>query len=507
METTRSRPICYHEIWGVPNERKESEVKIAFVSSEIAPFASTGGLGEVSGSLTRALVKQGATVVRIMPMYRQVLEGNWSVRDTGRRLRIPVGYRVHTAEIWTDDQPECPTVFIRRDEYFDRRELYALPEREYSDNLERFIFFQKTVVAWLDETGWGADVVHGNDWTSGLLPFYLRYGITGSGRTGSEAMVFTVHNLAYQGIYPGADFPLTNLPFDCFSIDGLEFYGNINCLKGGLTQSHMVTTVSPTYAQEVRTPEFGCGLDGVLRTLGDRFVGILNGLDEERWNPAQDRFLVNTYDARDISGKRACKHDLLRRTGLGGRPERALAGIISRMVDEKGFDLLAEAMPRLVEMPLDVVILGKGTEKYHRLASEWMQRWPGRVWARIGYDEPLAHQIQAGADIFLMPSRIEPCGISQMCAIRYGTLPIVHATGGLKDTVKNLSDDGRSGNGIAFGDFTVDAFLAAIQRALTLYGTDVWAEIVHRLLQEKNDWERPAREYLEVYGRALSLRK
>lgn len=482
-------------------------MKVVFSSSEIAPFASTGGLGEVAHSLPAALHRRGVEIWRVMPMYRQVMEGGHALHDTGLRLKIPIGFRIHVAEVWIHQDDEAPTYFIRRDEFFDRRELYALPERDYTDNFERFVFFQKAVVALIDSLGFAADVVHGNDWTSGLIPMYLRHGINGVGRTGREGTLFTIHNLAYQGIYPGSEFSLTNLPFSCFTINGVEFFGNINCLKAGLTSSSAASTVSRSYAQEIRTPEAGNGLDGVLRALGDRLVGIQNGVDVDVWNPARDRLIKFPYDSENLSGKTGCKSALLARCGFSRDLDVPLIGMISRLVDQKGFDLLAEAMPQLMEMPLRIVLLGSGQEKYHALCSEWARRWPDRFSVTIGFDHKLAHRIESGSDLFLMPSRSEPCGLSQLYALRYGTLPIVHATGGLRDTVLELSDDGAAGNGFRFDDYTADALLKAVRRALDFHGRrDMFLSICRRVMQEDHSWEKSAGQYLDLYERIVSGR-
>lgn len=475
-------------------------MKTVFCSSEIAPYASTGGLGEVAHALPAALRRLGVDLWRVMPMYRQVIEGGRPLQDTGLRLRIPVGFRIFTADVWTANEGGLVTYFIRRDEYFDRRELYALPDRDYTDNFERFVFFQKAVVALIDALGFRADIVHGNDWTSGLIPLFLKHGINGMGRNGHERTVFTVHNLAYQGQYPASEFPVTNLPFAAFSIHTMEFYDKVNCLKAGLTTSGRVTTVSRSYADEIRTKDFGNGLEGVLQGLGDRLVGIQNGADYEVWNPARDALIKQTYDRDNLDGKARCKEALLARCGFPAQLDVPLAGIIVRLVDQKGLDLLEQAMPRLMEMNLRIVLLGSGQEVYQNLCREWARRWPDRFSATIGFDQKLAHRIESGSDLFLMPSKVEPCGLSQLFALRYGTIPIVHATGGLKDTIANLSPDGSTGNGFSFSPYAADEFLRAMQRALDLYASpETWNAVRRRIMAEDHSWDRSAGEYLRVY--------
>ena len=475
-------------------------MKIVYAASEILPFASTGGLADVGASLPRALAKQGVEVCRVMPMYRQVAEGGFALKDTGLRLDIPVGFRVYKAEVWMAEEPAPTTYFVRRDEFFDRTQLYSLPERDYDDNFERFVFFQKAVVALIDFLALRPNVVHCSDWQTGLIPLFLRHGIHGMGRSMSERVVFTVHNLAYQGIYPGSQYSLTNLPFFCFNMDLLEFYGNINCIKGGIAGSEVITTVSKTYAQEIRTEEYGCGLHSVLSRLGDRLVGIIHGADYSVWDPATDSHLAQRYSRDDLGGKRACKEDLIRLVGLTVPPDTPVVGMVSRLVDQKGFDILSEAVPALMNMGVAFVLLGAGQEKYHALGKEWAEKWPGRLAVRLGYDNPLAHKIEGGADIYLMPSRFEPFGLSHLYSMRYGTVPIVHAVGGLEDTVEDVSSDGARGTGFKFKAYTADGLVGAVQRSLEFYRRpDVWAGIMRRSMEKDFSWDRTAEEYLVLY--------
>ena len=480
-------------------------MRIAYVSSESVPYASTGGLGDVALSLPTALRRRGLDLVKILPLYRKVWEGGARLSDTGMRFRLPVGFRLHTAEIWRDEEADPPVYFVRRDEYYDRRELYSLPERDYDDNFERFVFFQKAVVALLEVLDYRADIVHCNDWQTALIPLFLKHGIQGFGRAGRERTVMTIHNLAYQGIFPGSEFGLTNLPFSCFSVDGMEFYGQINCLKAGILAADRITTVSPTYADEIRTELHGYGLDGVLRRVGDRLHGILNGADYAVWNPANDPHLPRCYTAEDVAaGKAAAKRTLLARFGAGADDGRPLVGMISRLVDEKGMDLLAETMPELMTRPLRLVLLGAGMERYQQMCREWARRWPDRFAATIGFDLGHAHLIEAGSDLFLMPSRHEPCGLTQLYALKYGTLPIVHSVGGLKDTIRDLSPDGSEGNGFAFVEYTAPALLAVLDRALGLFAQPaIWAAAVRRAMAEDHSWGRSAAAYEDVYRLAL----
>jgi starch synthase len=480
-------------------------MKIVYAASEMLPFASTGGLADVGAALPRALLKHGVQIWRVMPMYRQIIEGNFALKDAGIRLEIPVGFRVYKADIWTAEEPAPQTYFIRRDELFDRSQLYSLPERDYDDNFKRFVFFQKAIVALIDALGPRPNIVHCSDWQTGLVPFFLRHGINGMGRNLTEKIVFTIHNLAYQGIYPGSLYSLTNLPFFCFSMDYLEFFGNINCIKGGITAADVVTTISKRYTQEIRTEEFGCGLHGVLARLGDRLVGIPLGVDYSVWSPVHDSFLSQACRTEDLSGKRASKEELTKMVGLNISPETPLIGMVTRLVDQKGLDILAEAMNAMMALDVGFVILGAGQEKYQTLCRQWAEKWPGRFAVRIGYDNPLAHKIIAGSDIYMMPSRFEPCGLSQLYGLRYGTLPIVHATGGLDDTVEDVALDGSRGTGFKFKTYTADGLLSSIQRALDLYKRhDVWAGVMQRAIQQDFSWDRVAEEYLSQYRKLIS---
>lgn len=483
-------------------------VTILFASSEIRPYAITGGLGEVSFSLPIALHRNGLRVIRVMPMYRTCLEGSHPMRDTGLRLKIPVGFQVHTAEIWADDATEPVTYFVRRDEYFDRRGIYGLPERDYDDNFERFIFFQKAVVALMDEMHLAPEILHCNDWATALIPLYLSFGLQGMGRNkGATRSVFSIHNLAYQGSFGAADFAATNLPFSCFSIQMMEFYGKINCLKAGLMSSEAVTTVSQGYAREILTPEHGCGLDGVLRSLGDRFSGITNGADYELWDPATDKRLAKSYCRENLSGKSECKNSLYRRLGFTGSPDRNFVlAMVTRLVDQKGLDLLSEIMPRLMEMPVRLAILGTGEPRYHALCLEWMKRWPGQFHATLDFDDNLAHELTAGADAFLMPSRFEPCGLAQLHAKRFGTLPIVHHTGGLLDTVERVQGQPPTGSGFAFDTYSPEAFLGAVTEAERTYreSNDVWRRLMAHAMSDDHSWSKAAVEYEALYKKVLS---
>lgn len=480
-------------------------MKLVYVASEIAPFASTGGLADVGSALPKCISEAGVEVSRVMPFYRHVAEGGFDLRDIGLRLDIPLGFTVHRAEIWVADQPAPKTYFVRRDEFFDRTHLYGLPDRDYEDNFERFVFFQKACVALIDALAMGPDVVHCIDWQTGLIPLFLRHGIHGMGRNSREKIVFTVHNLAYQGVFPGALYSLTNLPFACFSVDTLEFYGNINCVKGGITSCDAVTVPSRTYAQEIQTETSGFGLHGVLARVSPKLRGILHGADYAVWDPRTDPWITSPYSTDDLSGKRSCKESLIKELNLNVGTDAPLIGVITRLVDHKGLDILSDALPGIMNLGVSFVLLGMGSEKYHRACRQWMEQWPGRFVAKVGYDVPLAHRIEAGCDMLLMPSRFEPCGLMQLYAMRYGTLPIVHATGGLEDTVVDVSTDGEEGTGFKFAAYTSDALIGAIGRALEMFkNRSAWEKAMRAAMRKDFSWQQASAQYLELYRSLLA---
>jgi starch synthase len=481
-------------------------MKIAYVASEISPYASTGGLAEVAGALPLVLAEHGHSVTRFMPCYRSVLEGALKPVPADIRITAPVGMRSFAADIMKIEERGVTTYFIRRDEYFDRSQLYNLPDRDYDDNFERFVFFQKAVVGLIDRLELRPDVVMLNDWQTGLLPYFLEHGVMGKRRGRRERCTFTIHNIAYQGIYPDSDYALTNLPFNAYSVDTFEYYGKINCLKAGITGADLVTTVSPGYAREIMTPEGGFGLDGLLRSVQGKFVAILNGIDTEIWNTATDPYLPAPYTASDLSGKAICKRSLAARMGVLAGDSTPIVAMISRLVDLKGLDIVAEAMPELMARDVVFVLLGSGEQKYEDMARSWAHKWPGRVGVLIGYNAPLAHLMQAGADIMLIPSRSEPCGLTQFCSQRYGTIPVVHAVGGLNDTVQDPRECG-SATGFKFNEYSAAALVDAVDRALnTLRAPPQRAQIIKNMMSLDHSWRSVSSHYIEVLNRLIGAK-
>jgi starch synthase len=470
------------------------------IGSEAQPFAKTGGLADVLGALPKALTRLGHTVDLVVPRYRGI-----DVGQSSTSLRVALGGQVDDAQISTLERDGLRTIFVGHNTYFDREYLYGVAERDYSDNPERFAFFCQAALNWAVASGHRHDVVHAHDWQTGLVPVLLkRAEATQSARR--TPTVFTIHNLAYQGVFDASWLPRLGLGWELMRVDAMEYWGRVSYLKAGIMFSDLVTTVSPTYAQEIQTKELGFGFDGILRHKSQGLVGILNGIDYDQWDPDGDLNLPEPYNASKLQGKAAAKRKLLETYGLPATAKdraRPLIGMISRMVDQKGFDLigaLAEELPKLGAM---FVVLGTGDRRHETLWLDLAARHPTTIAARIEFDEGLAHLIEGGSDIFLMPSRFEPCGLNQMYSLRYGTVPVVRATGGLNDTVVDVDPETCKGTGFRFVEYTPAALLSAIQRALAAFGNrPLWRRIQKTGMRQDFSWDASARQYVEVYERA-----
>lgn len=484
-------------------------MKILFASSEAVPFAKTGGLGDVSGALPRALAELGQEVFLIIPKYRQVDEKKIPLIKTGQIIKIPLGEKTEIGEILTTElAPNLKAFLIQQDKYYNRDYLYTTPSGDYEDNAERFIFFSRAVLETALVMGLKPDVIHCHDWQTGLTPVYRKTIYKGLASFNEAITVFTIHNLAYQGLFWHYDLPMTNLGWELFTPQALEYYGKINFLKGGILYADAVTTVSRKYMEEIQTPEFGCGLDGVLRDRQADLYGILNGVDYNEWSPDIDPYIKEKYTPTGLQGKKICKMDLQKEFGLTISEEIPLLGIISRLIDQKGCDLIAEAMEKIIKMNLQLVILGTGEEKYHILFQDLQAKYPKQMGVKIGFDDVLAHKIEAGADMFVMPSRYEPCGLNQIYSLRYGTVPIVRATGGLDDTIKDFNLLREEGNGFKFQDYSSFSLLEAIKRALEVFqNKPLWRKLMLQGMAEDFSWGRSAREYLRVYEETKGKKK
>jgi starch synthase len=476
-------------------------MRVVMAASEAVPFAKTGGLADVAGALPRALQRLGVDVSIIIPAYSSIAPRH-ALRRAPWTLQVPVSTRTVPAGVLQAElNGGVPVYLIEADEYFGRAQLYGTPDGDYLDNAERFAFFGRAILALLQHLGAPA-VLHCHDWQTALAPVFLRADPARYPELDAVRTVLTVHNLGYQGLFWHFDWHLLNIDWRYFTPDWLEFYGKINYLKGGIVSADAITTVSPTYAQEIQTPEFGHGLEGVLVARRNALTGILNGVDYGEWSPDSDAFIAARYSADDLTGKAACKADLQAVAGLPVEPKVPVIGVVSRLADQKGFDLLAAIAPELLRKRVQLVVLGSGDAKYQDLFQALAQRAKKRLAVRVAFDNALAHKIEAGSDMFLMPSRYEPCGLNQIYSLRYGTIPIVRATGGLQDTIIDVDGDRSRGTGFKFTDYTAAALLASIERALRMYRTPkAWRSLMHNAMAADFSWDRSAEAYVDLYQR------
>ncbi len=478
-------------------------LKILMAAPEIAPLAKTGGLGDVTGSLPLALKELGLEVRLAMPFYRQAQRAAIPLEDTGITLQVPVGPERVASGVWRADLDGCPVYLIKQDELFDREGLYTYQGGDYPDNARRFIFFSRAIIELARALDYPADIVHTHDWQTGLVAAYLKSLGSALGPLAGAKSVFTIHNLAYQGIFGREVFAQTGLPPEMDDPSGLEFWGNISFLKAGLVFSDALTTVSPTYAQEIQTSSEGMGMEGVLAARPEPLVGILNGVDYGQWSPESDSFLPARYSAGDLAGKEVCRRHLCQAFDLEAPGEATtIVGFVGRLAWQKGLDILAEAAPRLLLDDVRLCILGTGDSHLEVQIRELARAHPGRVGVRLGFDEALAHLIQAGADLLAMPSRFEPCGLNQIYALRYGTPPVVRATGGLKDTVEPFDPLTGQGTGFLFDHPLPLDLLAALREAMwTRARPELWRRLVQNAMSQDFSWGRSARRYAELYAR------
>lgn len=486
-------------------------MKIVLASSEAVPFAKTGGLADVASALSAALARDGHEVTLVLPNHRrQVARAGLDIRPTGHSVSAQIGGKTVTAEVLESTLPgsNVRTLLIDQPEYFDRDGLYVDDKGDgYSDNCERFVFFSRAVMETCRQFGLDPDVLHANDWQTGLIPALLAIECRDESTFAQTASVITIHNMAFQGVFWHWDMLLTGLDWKYFNWRQMEYFNKLNLLKTGIVFADMLTTVSPTYAREIQTPEYGCGLHGVLAARKADLVGILNGVDTEVWNPAVDQFIAQTYDADTvIEGKPACKAALQQKLGLPQNPQAPLFGMISRMTDQKGFDLIAASADGILERDVQLVFLGTGESRYENMLTELARRYPQKVSATIGFNEALAHDIEAGSDIYLMPSQFEPCGLNQMYSLVYGTVPIVRAVGGLADSVIDVADE-EHGNGFRFERYDAQELFHQMRRAEELYHDGPrWNQIVQNGMRRDWSWSGSANHYVEVYERALAKR-
>jgi starch synthase len=477
--------------------KRPTRRSVLMIGSEAQPFAKTGGLADVLGALPSALTRLGWDATIALPKYRGV--------DAGALVeQFPVSVGGFTRETGFFEAPLADgahALLVDCAELYDRDALYGHESAEYPDNPRRFAFLVRAALEFAARRGAAPTVVHAHDWQAGLAPVYLRTLYAAHPVLAGTPSVLTIHNLAYQGLFEPDWLPRLDLGWDELAVDRLEYWGRISFLKGGINGARIVTTVSRRYAQEMQTPELGFGLDGVLRARAADLVGILNGIDTREWDPSHDRFLPQPFDAGDLAGKRAAKTAVLTRYGLpadAAMLERPLIGMVSRMVDQKGFDLLLALADTLPSLDASFVVLGTGDARYQTMWRALAAAHPDRIAARVGFDEGLAHLVEAGADIFLMPSKFEPCGLNQMYSMRYGTVPVVHAVGGLADTVT-------AETGFVFDDYTPAALLDTLRRALAAFGArPAWQALQAAGMSRDFSWDRSAKEYVKIYDRAVA---
>jgi starch synthase len=483
-------------------------LKVLFVSSEVAPFRKTGGLGDVAGALPKALARRGVDVRVVTPLYQGI---NWhELERLDGALEVPMYHGAARAGVRLGILPgsTVPLYFAEHHHYFDRPFLYGPPGQGYSDNLERFVFLSRASLELCKALDWVPDVVHANDWQTALCPVYLNTVEWGRPLHGT-ASVFTIHNLSYQGNQSGGAHFISGLGWEHFNPSEFEHFGDFNPLKAALVHSTMLSTVSPTYSREIQTPAFGFGLDGVLASRSHDLRGILNGIDVDLWNPAHDPHLSAGFDREDLRGKARCKAALQREMGLPERPEVPLYGVISRLTSQKGLDILAFSLERLLSWNLQLVVLGSGDAEAERFFSRMAARRSDKIRCFIGFDDGLSHRIEAGADFFIMPSRFEPCGLNQMYSLRYATLPIVRATGGLADTVQTYDERTGGGTGFMFSDLTPEALANTVGWSLSTYHDrpDHIDQMRRRAMKQDFSWERAAGEYEQLYLEAYQRRR
>jgi starch synthase len=481
-------------------------MKVVIIASEAVPFAKTGGLADVAGSLPRALEKLGHTPTLILPCYSRAWKADLPLRSTGLTLRIPVGSAIVEGHVHAAKLPgsEVDVYLIDQPGYFDRDGIYQRGGVDYPDNCERFVFFDRAALETVRLLDLQPEILHCNDWQTGLIPVYLEELYRARAGFASVGTLLTIHNLAYQGTFWHWDMPLTGLDWRLFNWQQLEFHGRLNFLKAGLVFADLLNTVSPTYAREIQTPEFGSGLDGLLRARRRDLRGIVNGIDTTVWNPRTDPMVACRFDLDDFAaGKAACKAQLQRRAGLPERPDVPLLAQIGRLDPQKGWDLIAAMADDLLRGDVQLVVLGTGQQHYHELLGRLAAQHAGKVRAFLEFSEPLAHQVEAGADIFLMPSVYEPGGLNQLYSLTYGTVPVVRATGGLADTVVDMMPqtlaDGTA-TGFTFDEPTPRSMRSAIDRALAVWpDRETWGRLVRAGMRSDWSWDRSAKAYVQLY--------
>jgi starch synthase len=476
-------------------------VKIAIIASEGMPYAKTGGLADVIGSLPIEIQAMGHSVAVFLPRYKSVDIQKWELKQGTAQLTVPMGTEKETARLYTANHPGgLRFYFIDRPEYFCREELYGTPLGDYPDNDHRFIFFQRGVLEALRVVDFKPDILHCHDWQTGLIPAYLKTLYANDAFFKKTKSVFTIHNLAYQGNFPPDSLSLTGLGWDQYKIDRLEYYGKISFLKGGIVYADLVTTVSERYSREIQTKEFGCGFEGIFAKRRNSLHGIVNGIDYMEWNPETDPDIPAQYSLKNLEKKAVNKKELQKENELAMDPSAPLFGMVSRLVDQKGIDILIPALAKILEMGGQFVLLGTGEEKYHQLFREMAKKNKGQIGIHILFDPKMAKRIYAGCDTMLIPSYYEPCGLAQMIALRYGTIPAVRLTGGLADTIQEFNPKTGEGNGFGFEDYTSDALVETLKRSIAVFEDKKnWRAVMKNAMESDFSWTASAKKYVKLF--------
>lgn len=486
-------------------------MKILFVSSEVVPFSKTGGLADVAGALPKALSKMGHDVRIITPKYRMTDEKEFGLVTILDEINCHFHHETLSGEILRGNLPDSsiPVYFVKYDPMFDRDGLYTEEGLDYQDNGQRFAFFCMASLWALRAMNWKPDVIHCNDWQTSLIPTYMAHhpDLRSDDFYKGIRVLYTIHNLAYQGNFDRDILNRIGLGWEVYTIDGLEFYGDINLMKAGIVFSDEITTVSEQYAKEIQTVEYGCGLDGVLRHRSEHLTGIMNGIDYNVWNPETDDLIPSNFSEKNMGGKTRCKKALQKKCGLPVDKDTPVIGMISRLADQKGFDLISDIIHELFEMNVQFVLLGTGDPKYHHIFKRIDEMYPNKSGINITFDNKLAHEIEAGADMFLMPSRFEPCGLNQLYSMKYGTVPIVRKTGGLADSVVDCTSQTLkkgTATGFVFEEYKSEDLLETIQRAVETYKkTKTWRKLRKICMKQDYSWEVSAKKYVDLYRKMI----
>jgi len=470
-------------------------MKVLFCSSEVVPFAKTGGLADVAGALPLALENKGVEVAIAMPKYKTISDDKFNIKKTDIDS-------VYQAKIGKN----IAVYFIDNKKYFDRRGLYGDENGDFPDNLERFSFYCKTSLDLLKKINFKADIIHCNDWHAALIPVFLKILYKKEQFYKKIKTILTIHNIGYQGLFLKEEFGKLGISREFFSIDGLEFFGKINCLKGGMIFSDFITTVSPTYSKEIQTEEFGCGLEGVLSKRRGSVFGIINGLDYSLWDPSRDNLIFKKYSLKSLKDKYINKTQLQKKCKLPQDESIPLFGFVGRLAEQKGIDILSEVIEKIARLDMQTVILGTGDIRYHKILTDLTIKFPKIISVVLEFDNALAHQIYAGSDFFLLPSRYEPCGLGQMISMKYASIPVARRTGGLVDTIVDFDPLDNSGSGFIFDSYSAESLLKAIKTATYFYrDKKIWKGLLNRALKSDFPWDESAKQYTELYNRCLSL--